>query len=249
MIFLLNLFLAAIVQQAQPGPDPHLLCLSITVNFPNDNMVAEAYFHHPAFNPRQYGSCTVLLDGTLPPPLSDWRLVEINQSPDKNESKGYVVLRDEKTGGLAALRVDTWDGIDQAQVHTKPPPLRPSTRPAPPWPGIGCTMVMPHNFGKATWDGHYQANLVGGEYVAEDALGWFNDGELLPKPWDDWRVKQVFHGEHFHGPGPMETGVMLRNEKTGQTVEVQVKRIGTPARATTHPSDDLIAAAAVQQVK
>jgi hypothetical protein len=245
MFLLLYALLAAVNQPAQAALDPHLLCNSLSISPTTDpayDYVAAADFYHPVFDARTHGYVSVILGGTLPGPFSIWQLVEVNPDPGPNPSTGYVILRNQNSGSLVVLAVENAHGFNiPATRRPAPAKLRPSTRPAPPWPGIGCVYIMPDPLKKG--DRRFYAELAGGEYVAEDDLGWFHEGQLLPQPWDDWRVTKIFFAQHPHGPGPFESGVMLHNEKTGQTAEVLLERIGMPSRATTHPSDDLIAAA------
>src|SRR5580698_7928727 len=101
ILLLLYALLAAVGQHKQAAIVPQLICINLSINSLTDPLyyyVAQATFHHPAFSPRTRGYAEVGLDGTLPDPLSNWRLVEINPDPGPKPATGYVILRNEETG-------------------------------------------------------------------------------------------------------------------------------------------------------
>lgn len=70
------------------------------------------------------------------------------------------------------------------------------------------------------------ARLVGGDYCADNVLGWFHAGEILPKPWDRWRVDEVVFDSNRRPPPHALTYVVLRNEDSGRLVTVWMKLAG-----------------------
>jgi hypothetical protein len=64
-----------------------------------------------------------------------------------------------------------------------PPPV--------PWPGIGCTDVSEMGSLTSPHDGLVKATLVGGVYDSQHFIGEFHEGELLPHPWEKWRMVEV----------------------------------------------------------
>jgi hypothetical protein len=243
-MFFVACMIVAATQTVPTPPIAQLYCSDISINFPTSDQIATAGFYDPAFTPTAYApnkSATVCLDRTLPPPLDRWRLIEVNPSPGIDPTQGYVIIRNEDTGTKVALGVVALDGGKWPPTRPAPPPvLRPSTRPVPPPPGIGCVLIFPKPEppnGEVRW----YAKLVGGEYYAENDLGNYREGQLLPKPYDMWRVKEVFQGRNpvWTPLGPDRRGfvsyVVLRNEQTGNTVKIERKSIGLPHRPTTQP--------------
>lgn len=151
------------------------------------------------------------LGAQLPAPNQDWHLAEVSTSPP------YIVVRHVRTGQRTVI----WQ-----KQPANPPAVKPIPLPVPPPPGIGCIHVTRSLGLNAAQAKEWHALLTGGAYTGDAILGYYRQGQRLPKPWDKWRVSDAQEFPVATDHGRFAGGYcVICNDATGQSVRLPVKQL------------------------
>jgi hypothetical protein len=173
----------------------------------------------------------------LPGAWSRWRVKELIHRPIPIERRRPIrygdpafeyacVIVNDDTGQTARLPFKQLIDLPRDSPLVTPTTAQPATQPAatslPSQPLLVCDRVLA---GKA------HISVIGGK-----ALGWFRMNDLLPKPYDQWRVHQ-FHPAYVDKETGVivEAGVTVWNDKTARTVRLPTARSTPTTQATARP--------------